>query len=88
MALFKDGQTPVDESVVGIHEVHPVAAVVQVILRQGGNTEHIFIAQSHSGKGHVVSPDHVDFGNDWVGHQVEDAIPRPSTEKADTKEEG
>lgn len=88
MALFEDGQTPVDQSVVGIHEVHPVAAVVQVIPRQGGNPEHVFIAQSDGWKGHVVSPDHVDLGNDWVGHEIEDAIPRPSTKEADTKEEG
>lgn len=43
VAVFKEGQALLHDRVIGIHEVHPVAAVVQVFLGQCGHAEHIFI---------------------------------------------
>lgn len=86
--VFKDGQAPLHHRVVRIHEVHPVAAVIQVVLGQGGHSEHVFIAEGHSREGHVVSPHHVDLSDNRVGHQVEDSIPGPGAEETHTHEEG
>lgn len=88
VAVFKDGQAPLHHGVIRIHEVHPVAAVIQVILGQSGHTENIFIAESNSWEGHVVSPHHVDLGDGRVGHQVEDSVPGPGAEETDTNKEG
>lgn len=70
VAIFEDGQALLHHRVIRIHEVHPVAAVIQVILGQCGRTKHVFIAESNSWEGHVVSPNHVDLCDSRVGHQV------------------
>lgn len=88
VAVLKNGQTPLHHCVIRIHEVHPVATVIQVLSGQGGYTENIFIAESHRWEGHVVSPHHVDLSDSRVGHQVEDSIPRPGEEETETNEEG
>lgn len=88
VAVFKDGQAPLHHCVIRIHEVHPVAAVIQVILGQSGYTEHIFIAESNGWEGHVVSPHHVDLRDSRVRHQVEDSVPRPGDEETETNKEG
>lgn len=86
--VFKDRQAPLYDCVVMIQEVQPVAAVIQVLLGQGGHPENIFITERNRWEGHVVSPHHVDLGDSWVGHQVEDSIPGPGEEETETKEEG
>lgn len=88
VAVFKDGQAPLHHCVIRIHEVHPVAAVIQVILGQSGYAEHIFVADGNSWEGHVVSPHHVDLRDSRVGHQVQDSIPGPSDEETEANEEG
>lgn len=87
VAVFKDGQALLYHRVVRIHEVHPIAAVVQVILGQAGCTKHILIAESHRWEGHVVSPDHVDLGDSRVGHEIEDSVPRPGAQQTDAEKE-
>lgn len=74
VAVFEEEQALLYDRVVGIHEVHPVAAVVQVFLGQCGHAEHIFITQSDRWEGHVASPHHVDLCDGWVGHQVLDSV--------------
>lgn len=88
VAVFKDGHAPLHHCVIRIHEVHPVATVIQVLPGQSGYTEHIFIAESNSWEGHVVSPHHVDLRDSRVGHQVENSIPGPGEEETDTNKEG
>lgn len=88
VAVFKDGQALLHHRVIRIHEVHPVAAVIQVILGQSGRTENIFIAEGDSWEGHVVSPHHVNLCDGGVGHQVEDSIPGPGAKETDTNKEG
>lgn len=43
VAVFEEGQALLHDRVIGIHEVHPVAAVVQVFLGQCGHAEHVFV---------------------------------------------
>lgn len=74
VAVFKEGQALLHDRVIGIHEVHPVAAVVQVFLGQRGHAEYIFITESDSREAHVVSPHHVNLCDGWVGHQVVDSV--------------
>lgn len=88
VAIFKDGQALLHDCVIGIHEVHPVATVIQVILGQSGYTKYIFIAESNSWEGHVVSPHHVDLCDSRVGHQVQDPIPRPGAEETNAHKKG
>lgn len=88
VAVFKDGQALLHDCVIGMHEVHPVAAVIQVILGQSGHTKYIFIAESNSWEGHVVSPHHVDLCDGRVGHQVEDPIPGPGAEETNAHRKG
>lgn len=47
VAVFEDGQAPLHHCVIGIHQVHPVANVIQVGLGQNRHTEQVFIADSH-----------------------------------------
>lgn len=88
VAVSEQGHALLHHCVIVVHQVHPVAAVVQVILGQSGHTEHVLVAESNSWEGHVVSPHHVDLGDGRVGHQVEDPIPGQGAQQTDTKEEG
>lgn len=88
VAVPKEGQAPLHHCVIRIHEVHPVAAVIQVILGQSGHTKHIVIAESNSWERHVVSPDHVDLCDSGVGHQVEDSIPGPGDKETNANKKG
>lgn len=88
VTVFKEGQALLHDCVIGIQEVHPVAAVVQVLLGQRGHAEHIFVTEGDSREGHVVSPHHVDLCDGWVGHQVLDSVPGPDAKKTNAHEEG
>lgn len=88
MAFFQDGQAPFYDSVVRIHEVHPVTAVIQVVLSHARCTKHILVAERDSWEGHIVSPNHVDLCDSRVGHQVEDPVHGPGAEKTYAKKEG
>lgn len=88
VAVLQDGQAPLHHCVVGIHQVHPVATVIQVILGQGGNAEQVLVAESNGWERHVMSPDHIDFGDGRVGQQVEDTVRGPYDQQTDTHEEG
>lgn len=88
VAIFEDGQALLHHCVIRMHEVHPVAAVIQVILGQCGHTEHVFVAESNSWEGHVVSPNHVDLCDSRVGHQVQDSIPGPRAKETNAQKEG
>lgn len=87
-ALLEDGQALLHERVIGVHEVHPVAAVIQVTPGQRGHAEHVLVAEGDRREGHVVSPHHVDLCDGGVGHHVHDPIPRPRAEETDAQEEG
>lgn len=88
VTFLKDGQAPVYDCMIRVHEVHPVAAVIQVILGQCGDTEHVFIAEGNSWEGHVLSPHHVDLCYGGVRHQVEDSVPGPGAQETDAHKEG
>lgn len=62
--------------------------MIQVILGQCGYTKDIFIAESNSWEGHVVSPHHVDLCDSRVGHQVHDSIGGPRAKETNTHKEG
>lgn len=87
-AVFEEGQALLHDRVIGIHEVHPVAAVVQVLFGQRGHAEHIFVAEGDSWEGHVASPHHVDLCDGWVGHQILDPVPGPDAKETNAHEEG
>lgn len=87
-AVPDDGHALLHQCVVRVHEVHPVAAVVQVVPGQRGHAEHILIAEGDGWEGHVVSPHHVDLCDGWVGHHVHDPIPRPRAQETDAHKEG
>lgn len=87
-AVPDDGHALLHQCVVQVHQVHPVAAVVQVVPGQCGHAEHVLVAESDGREGHVVSPHHVDLCDGWVGHHVHDPIPRPRAQKTDAHKEG
>lgn len=87
-AVPDDGQALLHQRVVLVHQVHPVAAVVQVVPGQRGHAEHVLVAEGDGRERHVVSPNHVDLRDGWVGHHVHDPIPRPRAQETDTHKEG
>lgn len=87
-AVFEEGQALLHDRVIGIHEVHPVAAVVQVLFGQRGHAEHILVAEGDSWEGHVASPHHVDLCDGWVRHQILDPVPGPDAKETNAHEEG
>lgn len=87
-AVPDDGHALLHQRVVRVHQVHPVATVVQVIPGQRGHSEHVLVAEGDGREGHVVSPHHVDLSDGWVGHHVHDPIPRPRAQETDAQKEG
>lgn len=87
-AVPDDRHALLHQRVVGVHQVHPVAAVVQVVPGQRGHAEHVLVAEGDGREGHVVSPNHVDLCDGWVGHHVHDPIPRPRAQETDAHKEG
>lgn len=88
VAVSEEGQALLHDGVIGIHEVHPVAAVVQVFPGQRGHAEHVFVTQSDGREGHVASPHHVDLRDGWEGHQVMDSVQGPDAKETNANEEG
>lgn len=87
-AVPDDGHTLLHQRVVLVHQVHPVAAVVQVVPGQRGHAEHVLVAEGDGWEGHVVGPNHVDLCDGRVGHHVHDPIPRPRAQETDAHKEG
>lgn len=63
------------DRVVQVHDVHPVAAVVDVSFGEVGDAEQVLVAEGNGRKRHVARPNHVDLGHGWVGKKIQDSIP-------------
>lgn len=87
-AVPDDGHALLHQRVVGVHQVHPVATVVEIVPGQRRHAEHVLVAESDGREGHVVSPHHVDLCDGWVGHHVHDPVPRPRAQETDAHKEG
>lgn len=76
------------DRVVQVHDVHPVAAVVDVCFGEAGQAEEVLVAERNGRERHVASPNHVDLGHCWVGKMIQDSIPRPREEEPQANKEG
>lgn len=65
--VFEHGNALAVDRVVQVHDVHPVAAMVEVSFGQAGHTEEVLVAERNGWKRHVVRPNHVDLGHGRVG---------------------
>lgn len=67
--------------VVGVHHVHPVAAVVKVCPGKARHAKEVLVAQRDGGKRHAVRPHHIDLRDDGEGEEVKQAVPGPDEQK-------
>lgn len=76
------------DRVVQVHDVHPVAAVVDVRFGEAGHSEEVLVAEGNGRKRHAARPNHVDLGHSWVREKIQDSIPRPREEQPQANKEG
>lgn len=87
-AVLQHGNALAVERVVQVHDVHPVAAIVEVSVSKPGHTEEILVAERDGWKSHVASPNHIDFSDGRTREEIQDSIPRPGEEQPKANKEG
>lgn len=87
-AVLQHGNALAVECVVQVHDVHPVAAIVEVGFSEPGHPKEVLVAERDGRESHAACPNHVDFRDGRVREEIDDSIPRPGEEQPEANKEG
>lgn len=88
VAVLQHGHALPVQRMVGMHNVHPVPAVVQVCFGETRHAKDVLVTQRDGRKSHVGRPHHVNLRDGGERQKVEQAIPGPDEQKCQADADG